>query len=77
MLGLIGWQHQDDDGSLPLAGGQQLRRDDQHPALRQPCQKYQEQTQDQRGPQGRHAQGVPGGNYEAQAVARPEGTRRR
>ena len=67
--GLPGRQHQDHDGRLPLPGRQQLRRDPVDPPLRQPCQKHQEQAQDQRGPEGRHAERVPERDTEAQGYA--------
>ena len=67
--GLPRREHEDFDGGLPLAGRQQLRRDPEHLALRQSCQKHQEQAEDQRGSEGRHAQGVPRGDPETKRTS--------
>lgn len=68
--GLSRRQHEDADGRVPEPRRQQLWRDAEYPEVCQPCQKHQEQAQDQRGPQGRHAEGVPGGDTQAEGDAR-------
>jgi len=58
--GLARWKHQDADGGVSVAGRQQLRRNTEHAALRQPRQEHQEQTKDQRRSERRFAARVPG-----------------
>ena len=47
----------------------QLRRVSDNSALRKPREEHQEQTEDQRRPEGRASKGVPGGNRETQSPA--------
>jgi len=67
--GLAWRQHQDVDGGVSVASRQQLRRDAEHAALRQPRQEHQEQTEDQRRSKGRPATRVPGRNQPAESNA--------
>ena len=69
--GLARREHQDGDGRQPRPRRLQLRRDALDAALRQPREEHQEQTEDQRGPEGRDASGIPGRDRPPQARSSP------
>ena len=65
--GLAGWQHENTHDRVHLAGGRQLRRDAQHPEIREPCEKHSEQAENQWGPQRCDAAGISKGDWKAQS----------